>query len=69
MKTIIRVACLKSVPCLGPNSLFCINVPVVSAEVVMLELGAAVVPVLPVVEITGAEVPVEPEKTGENFLI
>lgn len=34
-----------------------------------LELGAAVEPALPVVERSAAEVPVESEKTGEDFLI
>lgn len=51
------------------GSLFCISIPVVSTEPVTLELGAAVEPVLPAVETAGAEVPVEPEKRGEDFLI
>ena len=41
--------------------MFVISVPVVSAEL-KLELGAAV-------ERSGAEVPVESEKTGEDILI
>lgn len=49
--------------------MFCISIPVVSTEPVTLELGAAVEPVLPAVETAGAEVPVEPEKRGEDFLI
>lgn len=39
-----------------------------SAEL-KLELGAAVEPALPGVERSGAEVPAESEKTGEDFLI
>lgn len=48
--------------------MFIISVPDVSEEL-KLELGAAVEPILPVVERSGAEVPVETEKTGEDFLI
>lgn len=47
--------------------MFIISAPVVNAEL-KLELGVAVEPALPVVERSGAEVPVESEKTGEDFL-
>ena len=67
MKITIWVACLKPVPWLDQESLFVISAPVVSAEL-KLELGAAVEPAFPVVERAGAEVPVESEKTEEDFL-